>query len=596
MSSGARTSGGGWGGGLALAFLALASATAFAWMPRGGFWINDNGLKFIQVDGLVRSGLSRLAIAWPGRAIDPELAFGPFTEGFFHVDAAGGLHAAYSPVFALLSAPFYAALGAAGLYVLPLAGFLASLFAVRALGRVVAVPGQEERVATLAVLAAGLATPLFWYGQTFWEHAPAVAFSCFGLLACVRYRQAPNVRDAVRVGAFMALAAWFRTDAYLFGAVVLTGAWLGARRRVRDAGVLGASFALTLAPVWLFHLAAFGDPLGPHLASQPGFELGLAGWLASRAQTASNLLVRAHRDGGWSALVFLPFLLVLLLRPVLRDDRLRRATPVAAAAACAAGCVVLAGHLSALQPMSWLMVSNGLFASSPVCILGLLHAVRDPVDSSPSGETSHRARRALFAISVAYALLFAALVPEVNSRGIHWGNRFLLPLYPVLAVLAAAVACSWWERFGRGGAAVGTVTGSLLGKGALCAVLAVSVALQLYALVLLHDRRAFTSALNERVAGSGFDVVVTDTWFLPVDLAPVFYDKQVFFVHRGERGRFRELARAHGLDRALSIERTGVGAGSAEPAALDDGWLGFSPVRFQEVRLSRQAQGAAPRR
>lgn len=561
-------------------WVGLAYALVFLWMPRGGFWINDNGLKFIQVDGLVRSGFSRLAIEWPGREVDPEFVFGPLTSGFMHL-AGNELHAAYSPVFAMLAAPGYAAFGFVGLGLLPLASVLLALWAVRVLALAVAPRASRERVATVAVLAAAFGTPLFWYSQTFWEHGPAVACSCLGFAACVKYRLNPSVRMAAQVGALCGSAAWFRTDAYLLGAVVLLCTWLGARERLRDGAVLGGAFLASLAPLWLFHYVAFGDPLGPHLKSQPWAEIQLAPYLGSRAVTASNMLFRAHGSDLLSALASLPFVTLVLFRSRLRGDALRWAVPAAAGAAFLAGCVGFAGHLSAARPMNWLMVSNGLFTAAPLCMLGLLRASRGEHEGPEGrGAANEAARTALFGIAMAYALLFALFVPEVNSRGIHWGNRFLLPLYPLLSVLAAAAIVSWWDCYGAGRSAARTAIG---------AVILVSVALQVYGLVLLHDRRAFTRSLNERVLASALDLVVTDTWFLPVDLGPAFYQKSIFFVPRSGRREFRALAREHGLDAALSIERKTLPrerpASQGEPPTLDDGWLHFSPVSLREVRL-----------
>jgi hypothetical protein len=580
-------------GRVALAFVAFAWVCAFAWIPGDGFWINDNGLKFIQIDGLVRSDFGTLAIEWPGRRADPELAFGPLTQGFLHM-AGDDLYAAYSPVFALLTAPLYAVFGTVGLYVLPLAGFLLTLFAVRALAAATAPPALAGQAQVLAVLSAGLATPLWFYGLTLWEHAPSVACACFSVLACVRFRAEPHARHAVATGAAAALACWLRTDAYVLAAIVLATAWWGGRSRLRDAALLGGAFAAVMAPVWLLHTVAFGNPLGPHVASQAA-EVDASAFLVSRIATSSNALLRGHASTWWSVLAVAPFALALLMRPVLAGARLRVATPLFALAGTFAGLIVLGGHVTAARPMTWLMVSNGLFASAPLCVLALLRVgVRDGGASEAGADgivadAPSRARESVLFLVLVYAALLALASPEVNSRGIHWGNRFLLPAYPLLAVLASVTAVAWWARVGAG---------HVVAKGALCSLLLVSLALQLHALRMLHDRKAFTRLLNERVAASEREAVVVDTWHLPVDLARTFHEKSIFFVHRGERGAFRALAGRAGIERALSIERrlgdgTGGGAGDGEEV-LSDGWLRFSPVVLRDVRLAPASSPHAP--
>ncbi|MGY8804617.1 MAG: hypothetical protein ACKVK6_10320, partial [bacterium] len=102
------------GVGLGVLVVYLASAL---WMPERGFWINDTALKFIQLRSIVEHG--EIALDWPGRAIDPEQAFGPITRGFFAM-RDGELYSTYSPVFPALSAPFYQLLGARGILVIPL--------------------------------------------------------------------------------------------------------------------------------------------------------------------------------------------------------------------------------------------------------------------------------------------------------------------------------------------------------------------------------------------------------------------------------------------------------------------------------------------
>jgi hypothetical protein len=579
MRSGAGASRGTWSGQRPLALVALLYVAAFIWMPNEGFWINDNGLKFIQVDGLVRSGFTSLAIDWPGRAFDPGLEFGPLTKGFM-VETGGALYAAYSPIFALLSAPLYLVAGSAGLYVLPLLGALAALLAVRRLAAIVAPVETREQTQALAVLFAGLLTPLWFYSLTFWEHTPAVACSCWSVVACLRFCRAPAVRAAVATGGAAALACWLRADAYLLAAVVLLAAWLASPARGRDGLLLGGSFLVVLSPVLLFHQLAFGDPLGPHLQSQWN-EIEIAAYAASRVRTAVNVLAAADARWPWTAVAVAPFVGVLLLRGVLVGGRLRVATPVVAVAGVLAGVLVLAGHLSAARPMNWLMVSNGLFAASPLCILALMHTADD---GTPLDAHAH-ARRTLVRIILASALLFAAFVPEVNSRGIHWGNRFLLPLYPLLAVLASVVWVSWWKRFG------GDQRSQRGAKAAGVALVGVTLLLQLYSLRLLHDRKAFTAALNARVASSPLETIVVDTWFLPVDLGPTFHDKSIFFVRGNARGHFRAHAMAEGVERALSIEvQRGSGGGEPGVDLLDDGWLNFSPVTLREVRFSNRVE------
>ena len=80
----------------------VAYAAAFALLPRGGFWINDNGAKFIQMEGIVRGSYADFSVPWPGRAVDPELTYNPLHHPFGEV-VGGRLLVPYSATFAVLS-------------------------------------------------------------------------------------------------------------------------------------------------------------------------------------------------------------------------------------------------------------------------------------------------------------------------------------------------------------------------------------------------------------------------------------------------------------------------------------------------------------
>jgi len=146
-------------------------AATFLLLPGAGVWINDNGCRFIQMIGLIRSDYTAYDIPWPGAALDPTFTHNPLPDPFGHV-IDGKLYAQYPPLFALISALFYRLLGDDGIYVLPLAGGLLTLPAIWCLvGRLT----ESSLARALAVLLVGLATPLWFYTMTFWDSPPPPA-------------------------------------------------------------------------------------------------------------------------------------------------------------------------------------------------------------------------------------------------------------------------------------------------------------------------------------------------------------------------------------------------------------------------------------
>lgn len=546
------------------------------WMPERGFWIYDTALKFIQVRSLAEYG--DFALAWAGRSLDPRLEFGPIQAGGFAL-VGDDVHSAYSPVFPLLSAPFYHWFGARGLNALPLFGALLTLQAVWRLGGFVAsTRASASHAGTAAVLAVAFATPLWFYSLTFWEHVPAVGLSCWSVWACIRYMQEPDCRRAAFVGALAAVPIYFRPENYLFAVVVLAFAGWSARRRYSEVLVLGASCVAALLPLWAFHIWMFGHPLGLHIANQGWADATFADYLTERAQVVVRLLINLHGNQFWSLAAAIPFYLALVMARRIRGHSLQWVLPIAAWAGVASGVVILFGHLTSPRPMNWLMLSNGLFSASPLLILAFINS-----DEHVAAEVK-LVRRTLLGISVAFSVLYALFIPEVNSKGIHWGCRFLLCVYPLLAVLAAGSVVEWWGRIRPGRISLASVTVLVL----------MSVGFQLYSLALLHDRKEFTAAVNDRVRASNADIIVTDLWFVPVQLVDVFFEKPVFFVSNDKRSTILERAEASGAQSALIVSEALWTQAPGRSVKLSDGWLGFTPLSLTQIFLfGRESDGAA---
>ena len=96
-------------------------------------------------------------------------------------------------------------------------------------------------------------------------------------------------------------------------------------------------------------------------------------------------------------------------------------------------------------------------------------------------------RRWLWWVTLGYAILYGLTAPLVSSQGMHWGNRFLVGLYPLLAALAAVNAAEWAARI-RPRLAWAAVPVGL--------ALLVSLAAQVYSIHLLREKKRFSSILT----------------------------------------------------------------------------------------------------
>ncbi len=561
----------------AMAFVITVYLVTFALLPRGGFWINDNGLKFIQLRSIVASGYRDYAIRWPGAEMDPGYDFRPIRGPFGYLER-GRLFAQYSPFFPLVSSFPYRVFGMTGLYVLPLLGAFFTLTAVsRLAGRLAPSPPARRWARLLAVLIAGLATPLWFYSMTFWEHMPAVALVLGSAELLVRYVTEGGKRRLILSAILCGLSVYFRDELYLYACVAAVVLGYRAPRRWRDGLTFVTVAGLATIPLLVFQWQTLGHPLGFHFTPNSPLHSGLETYLRERWPVARNLLLSAHTSGWVSALVSGPGLLLLLLNPRLREDRYRRVFALVGAATLTGGLLVLFGFLRCDRPVEWLIRSNGLFAASPVLLFGLLRRGRSRDHPDRAGSRPGVGLRVLRDGVLLYALAYVLIVPEINAVGVHWGCRFLVHLYPMLAVLAAVSIAEWWQP------AAGPMRP---GQALVTLVLLLSVATQIYSLTLLERRKAFSERLNREVLASPEPTVASANWFVPQTLALAFHDKSVFLVSGpDEIPRFLDLLRRRGERQILWVlSPPEPGEPHRRRRILSDG-LGFTTVELRSVAV-----------
>jgi hypothetical protein len=550
-------------------------ATLLALDPRG-FWTVDNAAKFLQVQAVASAGWRDSALPWPGLALDPELRFAPLPPPFGRV-VDGRLHAFYPPLFALLSSLPWRLAGPTGLHLIPLLAGVATLVGVARLAGAVGL-GMAARHA--AVLLAGLCTPLWFYAVVFWEHAPAVCLAVFALGSLLRFLAHGARRDLVLASLLATLAVYFRDELYLLCAVLAAVAvWLGPRPRPATAGVALATMALAILPLWAFQAAVLGSPFGLHLGSQLAPDL--AGHLRARPLVAYLLFLAALPGVSASLVASAPFAVGLLVCPRLGPRAFGAAIPALAAVAIACFAAWLAGYRGSESPLRWLNASNGLFAGVPFLLLGLVRA-------RPAGDALGEAERirALWITTAAYALLYALAAPAAGSAGIHWGNRLLLVLYPLLSVLAAANVARWLSRFGRRRPA-----GALL----VLLVLLCSLGAQGLSLHLLRERKALSVRISQEARRHAELPIVTGLWWAPLELHAVFARTPIFLVEssaelRELEGRLRRAGHEHYLFVAAPEH------GSELPVArVVDAAFGFFSMDFVRRDLRAGSAGAQRR-
>jgi hypothetical protein len=424
------------------------------------------------------------------------------------------------------------------------------------------------------VLLAGLCTPLWFYALVFWEHSIATCLCIAAIRSFLAASRRGSAPWAAASGAALGAALWFREELLLLAGLLLVLLPLQAKEgRPRLLAAYAASLAALLVPLALFQEATVGSAFGHHVSSNLA---GAERHLASRLEVFYRLFCATGPGLGASLALTAPFAAALVLRPALPPRLFRWAVPVGALYATAVALFALSPLLDSPAPIAHLLQSNSLLPAAPIAMLALFTR-RTPQDP---GE---RAGRRLSTVVLGYGLLYGLAAPLVSAKGIHWGNRYLLLLYPLLALLAARNLLAWIRdpRARRALPLAGVLT-----------AIAVSLAAQICSLHLLRLKTDFSFRLNQALAERPEPVVVSDVWWAPQEMYSVFGEKPLFHVTEGpDLAALEGRLRAAGHDRFLFV--TWERPVSRPGVLVGDGGLGAFSLLLVPVRLG--APTGAPR-
>jgi hypothetical protein len=418
---------------LALVVVALAYASLALSRPSDAFWSPNSGSKLLQVLALLEGRLD-LSLGYPGRWLDPELIFRPYTLSYV---VNGGIQVPWPMAWALPSALLYAVFGGPGLMLLPVAGGVLAAWSAGGLAERIT-PGSGW----LAVLLAGLATPMFIFSTVFWEHAPAAGLFALGFLLLLGDAQSLRRTGLVLAGCCFGLAVAWRNETaiYVLAAVLAasrmwespTARW---RRLIWPLSGMIAVLVPTFAYNWLVLGAVTAARMPPFTGS---IERAFQNLLLYSLALPADFLV-GTRDGSaqlpelirWAPAVGL----ALLVTALLATQRWRR--PLQLIGLLLVGSATTALLIAPVPP-----VVSGFLVAAPFLALILV---------APKVVWAEATGRTLLAFTATALSLYIVLAVVLHVRGVggsgsQWGPRFLLPVYPVLAAVAAAKLRGFVER------------------------------------------------------------------------------------------------------------------------------------------------------
>jgi hypothetical protein len=401
--------------------LALLALVPFMRVNTG--WSVDEGLYVYQVRALEQG---RWNLDYWASSIDPDGRWFPLNRN----EARGDSYYPFikSPAYPALMFGATRLLGEAiGLHVLPLAGALLAAVAAWLLASL-----ADRRAAPFAFWLVALG-PVVVNAYAVWAHALSAGVA--GLTAYVAIR---TLRDGITAGRVFCLAFGVATGVLLRSEGLLLAAALaavfgtvGAIRfvgrcprvlpAVMLAGLIGVAGlgANRLEGRWVSSFAGHATAKSDYVSG------GDTPYLAGKIEGASHVLADVNYfEGRGQPLTPVKMLFTVtatLLAGVALARRSRRAGMVAIGAL---GVVVILLGLRFLGPPD---TAPGIIAAWPVAIVGLLLF---------KWRAATQAERLLIGV-VALEVLATLATQYPEGGAIEWGARYLSPLYPLIAALAA---------------------------------------------------------------------------------------------------------------------------------------------------------------
>jgi hypothetical protein len=516
---------------LLIACMAVIYVAVILSSPRHTFWTIDGGFKFITAERLVTSSFQDVSIPYAGETLDPDGDFFPMKPPMA-TRVGGRFLPDVSLVFPILSALSYRLLSWPGLYLLPVLATLATLWLTFRMAK----PFLESWAA-LAIPVLGLATPLFFYAVTFWEHSLAVFFTTAALCLLSR-EEVLETRGAPWAAGFaLGAAIWFREECYLFAVAAFLGLLL-VRVRIRTVLSSVAGSALAVLPLWLLQWQVLGKPFGKRVQGATEYGLlpeesgqGISGYFLDRIETLYAWTLGLHQDVGISLLVAAPLLVGMGIFLIGRRPK-RLIVAWVAAAVYAALCLIVLGGQS--ERVFSAYFGGGLFPTSPmVALLAAAALVAAPAPKS-------RQERFLGIVVLVFFFLAIAMSPVKYQRGVHWGPRYLLPAYPAVAVLGMVGIRRAAPHFGRRRMALVVRA----------AVLALSLLISVHSITALSLKKRGTARTLRFFQEEVSDPVITNVWWFPLEVAAAYRERAIYGVtDTAHFHRLLDRFRKHDIER-----------------------------------------------
>lgn len=401
------------------------------------FWSPDEGGKYLTIQQMTQTGDWDAALPYPANPIDPLLQHVPLLY-WLRVD-----HAIYSwwpGWFPALSRLPYQLLGVRGLFLIPMVSAL-----LIGLGVYAATAPISKRAAVGASLAITLASPIWFYGLTYWEHTLHSLLILLGSAAIIRGVMVDRARWLAAGGVLLGFAFYLRLETVIFiGALglLIIGASMQQRPPLRSIFmrllVFGLSIIITVTPYVVRNQLIEGHPLGRRNAADVArtADRVLSYGRASALEIVPNILIGSTGHQGVDLSPSLRWLFVAATGVCFASGWLLRRGWDVPVYVAALGLLALSGFVL-LSPDDYSSI-HGLILIAPYLAFAgwALH---------PAAGRATRLWGALAALGVGAYGAATAIGGWAAQGGLQWGPRYALPLMPLLLIAVARGAHTLWQ-------------------------------------------------------------------------------------------------------------------------------------------------------
>jgi hypothetical protein len=466
-----------------------------------GFWTLDNGLKYLAIRHQVTQPFHSITLPLPHPEIDPWNEAAPLIPPFVH-HQDGKLIPVFAPLFIVFCALVWRFLGQ---WILPWIPWVATLCLFFICWRVFFAKLKDNAIPAVLLLA--LASPITFYSFTLWEHTQSILCVTAGIALTFHSSDSKSLWRWFFAGLLLGVGGMLRLEGWLVAISWAIVVFSNSNRVLWTTMIMGlivAAFLWMGTNLWwtgsLLPLQFFENWKAAGYSQDYS---SILTWIISRWKTIVNLLFSAHSQPIVNLVLNGVFLIGATVSFAARKLNISR---VGLGLMLGSYLTFLVLELNLSYPIAATAVTGGLIWCCPWVVFAI-----------PRLRQKGESRRLLIAILITIILI--VLITPI-SRGIHFGPRILLVIIPLFAIIVSKVKFSA-ERHGAFQIAAWILIG-------------LSVIHQGRGIELLARQKSLNANLTARISQLEEEIILTDLWWVPADMARTWDHHSYFLISRKE--------------------------------------------------------------